>query len=188
MTFIPILLIIGTLDNEVIGLKWKKTDLLQAKDNTISFDETLLFDSDSLKKMSRIRQLLDVTVRGTLHYEHHDDLVYVDLDIEGDMVVPCSITLEDVTIPFVTSSTELFSFTDVDDQAIHETTRDEIELLPVIFQLIFMEIPLKVVKEDLKEYPKGEGWEVVKEDEYESRKKDEIDPRLAKLKEFKLKD
>lgn len=169
-------------------MKWRKTDLLQAKDNTISFDETISFDPESLKKTSQIRQLLDVTVSGTLHYEHHDDLVYVDLDIAGDMVVPCSITLEDVTIPFETTSTEIFSFHDEDDENVHATKRDEIELLPVIFQLIFMEVPLKVVKEDLREYPKGEGWEVVKEDEYESRKKDEIDPRLAKLKEFKLKD
>ena len=51
-----------------------------------------------------------------------------------------------------------------------------------------MEVPLKVVKEGIKEYPKGDGWEVVKEEDYTKSKKDDIDPRLAKLKEFKLED
>ena len=59
------------------------------------------------------------------------------------------------------------------------------ELLPVVFQLILMEVPLKVVKEGIKEYPKGKDWEVVKEEDYQKEKRKEIDPRLAKLKEFK---
>ena len=50
--------------------------------------------------------------------------------------------------------------------------------------MILMEVPLKVVKEGLIEYPKGNGWEVVREsDQVEERP---IDPRLAKLKDFKL--
>ena len=51
-----------------------------------------------------------------------------------------------------------------------------------------MEVPLKIVKEGLTQYPKGDGWEVVKEEDYIKEKSKEIDPRLAKLKEFKLED
>lgn len=48
-----------------------------------------------------------------------------------------------------------------------------------------MEVPHKVVKEGV-EYPKGKGWEVVTEDDFNASKKNAIDPRLAKLKEFKI--
>ena len=82
----------------------------------------------------------------------------------------------------------MFSFDKTNDEDVHEVKGDVVELLPVIFQLILMEVPLKVVKKGLKQYPKGDGWEVVKEEDYELSKKDEIDPRLAKLKEFKLED
>ena len=104
------------------------------------------------------------------------------------MIVPCSITLEDVEYDFHTKSLEVFSFEKTDDEDVHEVKGDVVELLPVIFQLIVMEVPMKIVKEGLTQYPKGDGWEVVKEEDYIKEKSKEIDPRLAKLKEFKLED
>ena len=44
----------------------------------------------------------------------------------------------------------------------------------------------RLLKEGIKEYPKGNGWEVIREEDYIKSKKDEIDPRLAKLREFKI--
>ena len=98
------------------------------------------------------------------------------------MIVPCSITLEDVEYDFHTKSLEVFSFDKVDDEDVHEVKGDVVELLPVVFQLILMEVPLKVVKKGLKQYPKGDGWEVVKEEDYKKSEKKDIDPRLDKLK------
>ena len=48
-----------------------------------------------------------------------------------------------------------------------------------------MEVPLKVVKPGNITYPKGDGWEVMKEEDYRKEEKPAMDPRLAKLKEFK---
>lgn len=183
--------IIDTLDNEVIFLKWSKLDLLRAKDNTIEFDDGIAFDAATFAKINHLRGLSDVTVSGNIHYDLSSDLVYANLDIEGVMIVPCSITNEDVEYDFHTNSLEVFSFDKVEkDQDIHETKGDVIELLPVIFQLIMMEVPLKVVKPGLTNYPSGDGWEVVKEEEYLKSKQEikEMDPRLAKLKEFKIED
>ena len=138
--------------------------------------------------MNQIRGLQDVTVSGNVHYDTASERVFADLDIEGVMIVPCSITLEDVEYDFHTKSLEVFSFDKVDDEDVHEVKGDVVELLPVVFQLILMEVPLKVVKKGLKQYPKGDGWEVVKEEDYKKSKKKDIDPRLAKLKEFKVED
>ena len=169
-------------------MRWSKAELLQAKDGVIIIEDTISFEPEVFAKMHQIRGLQDVTVSGNIHYDTESDRVFADLDISGVMIVPCSITLEDVEYDFHTKSLEVFSFEKSDDEDVHEVKGDVVELLPVIFQLILMEVPLKVVKKGLKQYPKGDGWEVVKEEDYEKAKSDEIDPRLAKLKEFKLED
>ncbi len=176
----------GTLDNEVILLKWSRADLLQSLNETISFHERISFQPEVFAKMNQIKGLRDVTVSGNVHYDTSEEKVFIDLSIEGVMIVPCSITLEDVEYEFQTNSLEVFSFEKLEDEDVHETKGDVVELMPVVFQLILMEVPLKVVKPGVHHYPKGEGWEVVKEEDYTKAKSREIDPRLAKLKEFKV--
>ena len=77
-------------------MKWSRMELLQAKDATIEFDEMIRFEPEVFSKMHQIRGLQDVTVSGNVHYEASSERVFADLDIEGVMIVPCSITLEDV--------------------------------------------------------------------------------------------
>ena len=168
-------------------MKYSRLQLLRAKDNRITFDETISFDEAAFSKMDDIRGLQDVAVSGNIHYDVNAERVYADLDIEGVMILPCSLTLEDVEYPFATSSCEVFSFDKCEDAEIHECKGDVVELLPVIFQLILFEKPLKVVKEGDYQYPKGNGWEVMREEDYvRSKEERPIDPRLAKLKDFKL--
>lgn len=171
------------LSNEVILLKWSKLELLRAEDHTITFDDRISFDASAFSTMNQIRGVHDISVSGMLRYDSSEDRAYADLTISGTMILPCSITNEDVEYDFETTSTEVFAFMKTNDDA-HEAKGDVIELLPVIFQLILMEIPLKVVKKDAA-YPKGNGWEVMKEADYQKQKRDEIDPRLAKLMEYK---
>lgn len=167
-------------------MKWTKSELLQAENNTIEFNEFIEFDEVTLSKVSHLRKLKDVNVSGDIHYDAKSDYAIANLHVTGTMVVPCSISLEDVDVDFDTSSCEIYSFEkNPENDEVHETKKDIVELYPAIFQLIVMEIPFKVVKEGVK-YPKGKGWEVVSEEEYQASKKDEIDPRLAKLKEFKI--
>lgn len=168
-------------------MKWSKLDLLHAPNGMIQFDESITFDQAVFSKMSQIRGLQNVTVSGHIQYEEQRDRAYADLDIAGVMILPCSVTNEDVDYEFHTQSMETFAFEKSNDEDVHVSKGDMIELMPVIFQLILMEIPLKVVKENA-QYPQGKGWEVMKEEDYLRSKKDEIDPRLAKLKEFKTED
>ncbi|MGN1344629.1 MAG: YceD family protein [Traorella sp.] len=169
-------------------MKWTKGELLQAENCTIEFDERIEFNEADLGKVSHLRKLRDVRVNGDIHYDASSDMAIANLHVSGVMVVPCCISLEDVDVEFDTSSTEVYSFAkNIEDLDIdvRETKKDIVELYPAIFQLIVMEIPFKVVKENAK-YPKGKGWEVVSEEELRESKKDQIDPRLAKLKEFKI--
>lgn len=173
-------------DNEVILLKWSKLELLSAPEQTISFHEEIAFEPSAFSKMNQIRGLRNVTVSGTIQYDEHTDRAYARLQISGVMILACSISNEDVEHEFQTSATEVFAFTKCDDDA-HEAKGDVIELMPVIFPLILMEVPLKIVKEGVS-YPKGSGWEVMREETWQREKSGKIDPRLAKLKEFKVAD
>ncbi len=173
-------------DNEVILLKWSKLELMSAPDQTISFFDEIAFEPSAFSKMNQIRGLRNVAVSGELQYDEEADRAYAQLHVSGVMILACSITNEDVEYDFQTTSDEAFAFTKFDDD-VHEAKGDVIELLPVIFQLILMEVPLKIVKEGAV-YPKGNGWEVMREETWQREKSSEIDPRLAKLKEFKVTD
>ncbi len=173
------------LNNEVIPLKWSKLELMNAT-KPIFFSEELVFDAAAIARLNQLRGLQNVRAEGELRYEESDDRVYVDLRLTGSMILPCAISGEDVEYPFSTISTEIFAFVKGDEDA-HETKGDVVELLPVIFQLISMEIPLKVVKDGV-HYPKGKGWEVMREADWRKEKSATADPRLAKLKDFKFED
>ncbi len=170
-------------------MKWSKTELLNSPKATIFFDEGIVFEQKFISKINHLRELQDVEVNGQLMYDAQSDIATCHFEIQGVMIVPCSITNEDVEYPFSTSASQVFAFHKVSkDEDVIEAKKDMVELMPVIFQNIILEIPLKVTKEGITQYPKGKGWEVVTEEDYIKEKADEIDPRLAKLREFKIKE
>ena len=67
-------------------------------------------------------------------------------------------------------------------------SNDELNLTPILEDVVLQEVPLKVVKKGKIDYPKGKGWSVTTEKEYAKRKSEEIDPRLAVLKDYKFDD
>lgn len=168
-------------------LKWSKIEIQNWQKGSLSFDESITFTKEVFLKNHHLRDLKDINVKGDLHYDMQSDLLTCDMVITGKMVLPCAITSEDVIYPFHSNTSVVFAFRKVEEnEDIYEAKGDVVELLPIVFQTIMMEVPLKVVKDDIKEYPKGNGWEVISEQDYQSSKKDEVDPRLAKLKEFKI--
>ncbi len=167
-------------------MKWSKIDFLNAKNHTIVFDESIVIQKDFFKKEHQIRDLKNINVSGTLRYDMDEELIHCDIEIEGTMILPCSLTLEDVEYDFTTESYETFSFVKHERmEDIHYCNKNQLELLQVVIQLISMEVPLRIVKETTNAYPKGEGWEVTSEEAYRKAEKP-LDPRLAKFKEYKF--
>ena len=165
-------------------MKWSRSELERLGDNQLVIDEQVSFSAESLEKIGRLRELKDVQIVGKGYFDQNVERFYVDMTVTGEMVVPCAITLEDIHLPLDFVASESFSFDKVEeDEPVNEVHGEILDLLPIIFQLILMEVPWKAVKENLKEYPKGDGWEIVREKDFERREKG-LDPRLAKLKEF----
>ena len=129
-----------------------------------------------------LRELKNVDARIDISYNPLDELT-AHLEISGDMICPCAITLEDVEVPFnISEDTELV-FEEKEDAYLVE---NQLDIKDFILAFILPEVPIKVVKNGKIEYPRGDGWRVMTEETYRRLKEEEIDPRLAKLKEYKF--
>ncbi len=165
-------------------MKYTHLELSSLKDGSVVIDEDLSLSAEQFNLPLRLRKLSDVVVEGQGQFDREHQLFYVSGVVSGLMIVPCAITLEDIEYPFESPFNAVYSFDPTEDEGVLLAVDDTVDVMDVVFDEILSEIPLKVVKEGLSEYPRGEGWEVVREDEYEAAKKQEPDPRLVKLKEF----
>ena len=148
------------------------------------FEEGLTFPSEVFDQYAQINDLKDIIVSGTGNLDLKDKRLYVDLNIKGTMILPCAMTLENVDYPFEINSTEVFAFDKLSAlEDVHEVKKDIVDLTPVVFENIMLEVPMRVVKDDARIKSEGKGWKIL--DSSASDKNEEyIDPRLAKLKDY----
>ena len=125
-------------------------------------------------------------VTGTLQFDHRS-LVFSDLDLDGVMIVLDSITMEDLEVAFDTKSQETYSFDPIkeNDEDIIVVKKDTVDINPEIFQAIIYEAPMSITRLPRDQYPKGDGWQLLSDQDKEEPK---IDPRWEKLNDFKLDD
>ena len=96
------------------------------------------------------------------HFEGLASLNYVeDLELTGvligEMVLPCSITLEEVNYSFEIDIEENLGNFD----EILKKNKNSLELLPILCENIVLEIPMKVVKKGIDiTNISGDGWEL----------------------------
>ena len=106
----------------------------------------------------------------------------VSLNIKCDLTLICSISLKDVKYPVDINIDEIIGENGENLEEFDKIINNSIDLLPIIWQNILMEIPMKVVSPDVKEENVyGDGWKFITNEEEEDK---EIDPRLSKLKDF----
>ncbi len=113
-----------------------------------------------------------------------DDKISAHIKAKGMMICPCAMTLEEVDVPFDLDEEVYLCQTDTDDDAYILT--DELDIEAFIKSLVLPIAPIKVVKSGKIEYPIGDGWRVLSEEMLKELHSNEIDPRLAKLKEYKF--
>lgn len=142
----------------------------------INIDDTVKISKEYYENTD-IRNINDVKVKGKIIY-HGDDIFEVILNIICDLTLPCSVTLDDVTRHINIKINEDISENSEENNKIINNT---IDLIPIIWQNILLEVPLKVTKENIdRSKLHGEGWRLVTDEE----ELKERDTRLDKLKEF----
>ena len=113
-------------------------------------------------------------------------MVYSNLDIDGVMIVLDSITMEDLDVEFDTKSQETYSFEPVSqDEDIIAVKKNTLDINPEIFQAVLYEAPMAITRLPRDQYPKGDGWALLSDQDPQE---PQIDPRWEKLKDFKLED
>lgn len=125
----------------------------------ISFDEELTFPSDMLEK-SDIIDIEDARAVGDIFFDVSNELT-IRCNVSGKMILEDSISLDSVEYPFSI---------DIDENIEENLEKDEnsIDILPILWQNIVLEVPLRFTKvNDLSKY-NGDGWKLISEEEASS--------------------
>ena len=153
--------------HEVKIVKFNRKDFLNAKNHIIEIDEWIAVEENDLLHHTSVKSIPDVHVTGTLEFDGMN-FVSSDLRMDGTMIVLDSITNEDN-----------------EDQEIIVLKKETIDINPEIFQAILYEAPMSITRLPRDQYPKGDGWQLLSDQDKEEPK---IDPRWEKLNDFKLDD
>ena len=173
--------------HEVMFVKYTKQDFVSTTNGIIEVDETFAIEENECLLESQVKEVPDVHVQGTLQYDGNNR-VYSNLEIEGMMIVPDSISLEDIEWEFETTSQTTYSFQSLnedDEEEIIVVKKNCLDIKPELFQAILLEAPISITHVDRENYPQGDGWQVLSD--CDKPEKDSIDPRWEKLNEL-LKD
>ena len=132
--------------------------------NTYEYKDIITLD-ESLYKNTDIRYLSPLEVIANIKRVTDSSYIML-LEIKGEMILPCSITLKDVNYPFDIKTEVKLSNNDEEDEEYIKIIQNNIDILSIIWQNIVLEIPLKVVSEDISNSPiSGDGWKLIREEE-----------------------
>ena len=131
---------------------------------------------DDMLVNTDIRRISPVKVIGYVY--NNEEELELSITITGTMVLPCARTLKDVNYPFNIEIDDVIGQNSDNSLEINQNTLD---IFPIVWQNILVDVPLRVLAPDAEEESiEGDGWRLITEDD----KKEEIDPRLSKLKDY----
>lgn len=139
------------------------TKLKQCILNELEVNEDIIIKKEMLEK-AKIIDLKDANVNGYITKDNDSDY-YLDLSLRGTLVLPCSITLKPVDYDFATeiagSYNEMMS--EIGENS--KINENSLDILPIIWQNILMEIPIKVTGPEATDLKlSGDGWKLVTEE------------------------
>lgn len=141
-------------------------------DNEIELSKDLLEGTD-VKDISPVKLIGTISENG----ENYD----LDLHIKCDLTLTCSVSLKDVNYPIDIKINEIIGQSGENLEDFCKIVNNSIDLVPIIWQNILVEVPIRVVSPDIEEENiYGDGWKFITKEEENK----EIDPRLEKLKDF----
>ena len=161
--FINLTKLITNLSNEILI------------DDEIEIDKSYLYNTD-------IKNISKVNVKGNI--KPYNDNFELNLNINCTLTLICSISLKDVKYDVDIDINEIIgeSNEDFEIEENNKIINNTIDLIPIIWQNIILEVPLKVISPDIDlKNIEGDGWQFITEEKVNNK---DIDPRLEKLKDF----
>ena len=135
-----------------------KIDLFKLNNfNSVSVDENISIPEEYDLNKAGIRKIENLHVSGTISIDYADEIV-TDLTVTGDFILPCAVSLEDVLYPInVKIEENMGKFEDF-----YNKNKNTLDILPFIWENIVSEVPIRVVKDEYKNFKQsGNGWEVI---------------------------
>ena len=130
---------------------------LNLGNSQIVIEEKVNFPKEYFENTELI-DLQNVMIKGNIEVDSLNDYI-LNLKITGKMILPCSRTLKPTDYEF---ETEI-------EENIHENGekfQKSIDILPIIWENILMEIPIKIISPEAEEMEmKGDGWELITDSE-----------------------
>ena len=127
--------------------------------NQIEIDELYSFNEEQLQN-TEIISLNNVEIKGYISSNKLDSYD-INLNIKGVMVLPCSITLEPTNYEFKCQIDGNIDDLLEEIGEVSKKTQNTIDILPIIWENILMEIPMRVVSPEVKDKEislSGDGW------------------------------
>jgi len=114
---------------------------------------------------TEILELKDIRLIGSITKDSNDDY-YIDSNVDGTMVLPCSITLKPVDYKFSAEISGNIVEMLEEINEIDKKSENTIDIFPIIWENILMEIPIKVTSPDATcQKLSGDGWKLVTDEE-----------------------
>ena len=99
---------------------------------------------------------------------NYDELVVLSFSLKGEVMTTCAYTLEEIPYQYnIKESVELAGNENDEFEIINET----IDIDEILITLIVSNVPMKVVKKGAKLPSNGDGYQVMSEEEANSKKK-----------------
>ena len=99
---------------------------------------------------------------------NYDELVVLSFQLKGEVMTTCAYTLEEIPYQYnIKESVELAGNENDEFEIINET----IDIDEILITLIVSNVPMKVVKKGAKLPSNGDGYQVMSEEEANSKKK-----------------
>lgn len=128
--------------------------------NIIEFEETLKFNKEDLAK-AEIIDIKNCNIKGTLK-KYDEDLYEINLNVNGTMILECSISLEETEYNFNINLSRSFDLDGKTEENL-KINGNMLDIFPFIWENIVLEKPLRIVKENNKGVTSGEGWSLTDE-------------------------
>ena len=122
----------------------------------ILFSDSVVFSADDIEN-TEIKKLDEVSVNGRIYKNSSDEFI-MEAVLSGQMHLEDSISLEDVIYPFSIKIEE-----NIEENL--EKDQNTIDIIPILWQNIVLEVPLRYTNVDDYSNYSGDGWKLVSEKE-----------------------
>lgn len=154
------------------------TRLKSGVEHEVMVSEVKTFTQEELQNTPFL-ELNSVEVKGTITKDNMENYV-LDCTVTGEMILPCAITLRPVVQPFSVDICGNIEQMLEEIGEIDKKMENTIDIFPIIWENILVEIPSRVVSEDAENFTlEGNGWKLCTEEQNET-----INPELQKLRDL----